>query len=64
MLHSYNINFVVIATGKDTAIIANERANFKLLSEKVGIWMFIKIDFISLLSLDAVARGRATHSDE
>ena len=57
-------SFVVIATGKDTSVIANERANFKLLSEKVGIWMFMKINFLSLILLDAVARGCATHSDE
>ena len=57
-------SFVVIATGKDTAVIANERANFKLLSEKVGIWMFMKINFLSLILLVAVARGCATHSDE
>ena len=34
--------YLVIATGKDTSVIANEKANFKLLSEKVGIGYYMK----------------------
>ena len=36
-------SFVVIATNKEkTALLANEKANFKLLSEKVGILCLLK----------------------
>lgn len=38
--------YLVIATGKDTSVITNEKANFKLLSEKVGIGYYYMKKFI------------------